>query len=385
MMQSRSSTGSQGARRRPTSVLDSPLLAFLRQPDIVDGLDLRSWDELLVAARSANLAGRVAEAVMQRGGLPSVPAPVQPHIVSATRLSAHQREAIAHECRELEAALSPLNVPVVLLKGAAYVMTGRRAALGRLFGDIDILVPRVSLNQTEAALMLRGWSVGSLDPYDNRYYRRWMHELPPMTHRERGTALDVHHHVLPLTARWTTDVESLLARRIAIPGSMFSALAPEDMVVHSAVHLFHEGQLRNGLRDLSDLDALLREFNELHPGFATRVVARALELGLAWPVDLALHLCTELLLTPIDPSTMDEIRRRSGLGDLHRQLLCAAYRRALLPAYPATRTLAVPMARALLYVRAHALRMPLPRLAWHLVRKAVLRTVKHSSRMGTMA
>ncbi|MFO1325788.1 MAG: nucleotidyltransferase family protein [Rubrivivax sp.] len=348
-------------------------------------MNLKAWDDLLVAARSANLAGRVADVVMQRGGLPSVPAPVRPHILTATRLSLHQREAIARECRELEAALAPLRVPVLLLKGAAYVMSGRQAAHGRLFGDIDILVPRVSLNEAEAALMRRGWSVGPMDPYDIRYYRRWMHELPPMTHRERGTALDVHHHILPLTARWTTDVEALLARREPVPGSIFSTLAPEDLVVHSAVHLFHEGQLRNGLRDLCDLDALLREFGEGRPGFAASVVSRSVELGLAWPVDLALHLCVELLLTPVDAATLDEVRRRSGLGRAHRALLSWAYRRALLPAYPPQHAPAVALARALLYLRAHALRMPPHRLAWHLARKAVLRTVKHSSRAGPMA
>ncbi len=38
------------------------------------------------------------------------------------------------------------------------------------------------------------------DPYDDLYYRRWMHELPPLVHSERGQLVDVHHTILPLTA-----------------------------------------------------------------------------------------------------------------------------------------------------------------------------------------
>ena len=37
--------------------------------------------------------------------------------------------------------------------------------------------------------------------YDQRYYREWMHELPPLLHVRRQTALDVHHAIAPETAR----------------------------------------------------------------------------------------------------------------------------------------------------------------------------------------
>lgn len=361
------------------------MLAFLRQPERLLDLEMPEWDSLLTAARNTNLAGRIADVVDRNGWWDALPTPVRPHILTASRLGNHQREAIARECRELESALAPLGVPLLLLKGTAYAMSGRDAARGRLFGDIDILVPRASLNEIEAALMLRGWSAGPIDPYDNRYYRQWMHELPPLTQRERGTVLDVHHHILPLTARWKIDVEALLSRRVAVPGSAFSVLAPEDMVIHSAVHLFHEGQLRNGLRDLCDLDALLRELSADRSDFVNSVLTRAIELGLAWPVDLALHLCSELLATPVPQPALSEARRRSGLGHVHRQWLLAAYRRALLPTYPPDGRPTVAAARLLLYLRAHALRMPIHQLGWHLARKAVLRTVKHTSRIEPKA
>ena len=53
----------------------------------------------------------------------------------------------------------------------------------------------------EAALMLDGWASGHRSAYDQRYYRTWMHELPPMQHIQRGTVLDVHHAIAPLMPR----------------------------------------------------------------------------------------------------------------------------------------------------------------------------------------
>ena len=57
--------------------------------------------------------------------------------------------------------------------------------------------------------MLGGWATTHHDPYDQRYYRRWMHELPPMLHIRRMTLLDVHHAIVPATADLKPSSEAL--------------------------------------------------------------------------------------------------------------------------------------------------------------------------------
>ena len=59
---------------------------------------------------------------------------------------------------------------------------------GRRVADIDLLVSELDLSAAEAMLKCRGWDFSILDPYDERFYREWMHELPPMIHRERHSA-----------------------------------------------------------------------------------------------------------------------------------------------------------------------------------------------------
>ena len=181
------------------------------------------------------------------------------------------------EVGKIHAALSAAGIPCMLLKGAAYEAVGASPAGGRLFGDVDVMVPHEQLLATETALVKNGWMTTKLDAYDQRYYRKWMHEIPPMLHLKRRTAIDVHHTILPPTAALKPDPAKLWERAVGVPGKpALYVLSPEDMVLHSATHLFHDGEFENGLRDLVDLDALLNQ-NAGAEGFWPRLVARASE------------------------------------------------------------------------------------------------------------
>lgn len=353
-----------------------PLLDLLESPERGAGLPLQDWDTVLRLARRTNLTGRLAETLAASGVLERLPAPVQPHLQAALALSAHQRQAIVWEARHVAAALAPLNLQVVLLKGAGYAAANLRAARGRLYGDVDILVAERRLPEVEAALMLHGWGSGHVDPYDDRYYRRWMHELPPMVHRKRGTLVDVHHNILPRTARGTPLADRLLQAAVVPAGSAFAVLAPADMVIHSATHLFHEGELGNGLRDLLDLADLVTEFAASDAAFWPALIERAGELGLVWPLRLAFRYLERILDYPVPPQAI------AGLGrtPLADRLRDAIYVPGFRPAHPLCDSPATAAARVLLYLRGHMLRMPPGLLLAHLGRKAVMRLFKSSSR-----
>src|SRR3546814_12858161 len=86
-----------------------------------------------------------------------------------------------------------------------------------------------------------------------------MHELPPLIHKERDRMIDVHHTILPLTARQTPDAEVMIADSVALGDGLF-VLSPEDMVLHCVAHLFADGDLAGGLRNLWDFHCLLEAF-----------------------------------------------------------------------------------------------------------------------------
>lgn len=248
-----------------------------REAPVLSGAE---WETLLSQARAARLSARLARLFEQRGWMSGVPTAPRRHLESARRVAAHLHQDVRFEIDKLKAALERVPTPIVLLKGAAYVAAGLPPADGRLFSDIDILVAREQLRAVESALFGAGWIAEKLSPYDDRYYREWMHELPPLQHVMRQTTLDVHHTITPPTSRFAVDGAPLLARCRPMPGeTRLSVLAPADMVLHSAVHLLQDGEFSGGLRDLLDLNDLLLHFGG-DETFWPDLLARAGELGL---------------------------------------------------------------------------------------------------------
>lgn len=341
----------------------------LRQPDKALSLSPTEWDLLIRQARHADLLAHIYALLDEKGLIASIPAKPLAHLESADTVVKRHAQAIRWEVLNLGKALETIDLPVVLLKGAAYLLAELPPARGRIFSDVDILVPKDQLNQAEATLRLHGWAASHHDAYDQRYYRTWMHELPPMMHIQRQSVVDVHHNILPETARFHPDPEKLLASAItAGDDPSIKALAPVDMVLHSATHLFHEGELEHGLRDLADLDSLLRHFG-ISPSFWVDMAARAQEMELTRPLFYALHYASQIFGTPLPASitkSMKHFRPRWPLVSI----MDALYGRALAPVHPSCSDWLMGFARWALYIRSHWLRMPTGLLAKHLFHKA---------------
>jgi len=321
-------------------------------------------------ARRAGLLARLRAVLAERGLLERVPEAVRAHLDADWTLAERHAASVRWEVNRIQEALVPAGVPIILLKGAAYVMAELPPARGRLFHDVDIMVPKGALDDAERALVRHRWRTTHLDPYDQKYYRKWMHELPPMQHARRKTVLDVHHNILPETARLRPDAARLLEAAEPLAGhEELYVLAPADMVLHSATHLFHDGELEQGLRDLVDLDALLRHFGA-GPGFWPRLLERAGALDLGRPLHYALRYAARLLATPV-PAEALAAAREAGPPRALEPLLDALFLRGLAPPHEDCDDALSGAARWLLYVRSHYLRMPPHLLVPHLARKAL--------------
>ena len=346
---------------------------LLRRPENFAGLAADRWDLAIRQARQAGILARLCFQLDDLGTLARVPEKPRAHLEAARTLALKHARDVRWEVTCLCRALAGCDVPITLLKGAAYLLADLPPARGRLFADIDILVPRSRIDEVESVLGAADWAPAVKDAYDQRYYRRWTHQIPPLQHVRRRSVLDVHHTIVPPTARAPVEAAALATASLPLGyDGRLRILAPADMVLHSAVHLFNEGEFDRGLRDLLDLLDLLNHFGD-RPGFWEKLVSRAEILGLTRPLYLSLRYLDRILGLP-QPDELGEAVLRWQPSAPRRAVLDALFDRALLPDHDSCDDYLTSTARRLLYVRSHYLRMPLHLLLPHLVRKGFRQT-----------
>ncbi len=347
------------------------LIHALRDPLIMGGFSTDQWDICLRQARQARLLGRLCILLEQARPVPELPRKAIDLLEAARKVAADHERAVRWEVNRIESALGSLEVPVVLLKGAAYVMLGLPAARGRLHSDVDILVSKDKIALVESTLLQQGWEATKHDSYDDHYYRAWSHELPPLQHKERKTIVDIHHNILPVTGRLHPDPRLLLASAEDLPGTMFKVLAPADMLLHSAAHMFQDGELAGSLRDLIDLDDLLRDFGAAKR-FWEALISRARQLDLVRPLFYSLRFARSFFDTPV-PFEVIKTAAQGAPPALIVSVMDSLVHRALAPAPPDGKSLGARFAQSALYLRSHWLRMPPLLLFRHLLHKSFRR------------
>ena len=348
------------------------LLRLVAEPGAARDLSLDEWDRVVRTGRAARLLATLRQRLDEGGALADVPAPVRNHLDSEAAVARYRKQMALRDLHQLAGVLAPVAGPIVLLKGAAYIAQGLRIADGRVVSDVDLMVPREWLADVEARLLEAGWEVGEVDPYDERYYRDWSHEVPPMRYPGSLLELDLHHAILPPIARVRADPAPLFAASLPAAGTMFRVLAPEDQIAHACVHVFVDSNLADRLRDVVDLDGLLRQF-AAQPGFWVRLCARAAELGLGRGVWYGLRYASLLVATPV-PDFVWERMAAHAPGAIVRGFMDWLVANALAP-LPLERSppIAARLARGLANLRYFWIRMPLPILLRHAAVKGLRR------------
>lgn len=326
-----------------------PLIQTLCEPGYTQSLDGTGWTNLISMARAESLIGTLAHQLQNL----DVPAEVKSALDDEIEAHDLVKQKALWEAECARRALSGYDGKVVLMKGTAYVAANLDAGIGRSIGDLDIMVARDDLQQVEKLLLEAGWEWVKPDPYDDQYYRQYMHELPPLIHRERDRMIDVHHTTLPLTARPTPDAEAILDNAQQLANGLY-IMSPEDMVLHAVAHLLADGDLAGGLRNLWDIDRLVRQFSDADEEFWTNIGIRAKTHQLTPHLARALRLAARIYGTPVykyragetkfsDYLYVNRLLARDGFGrETHKAI------------------------RHAFFIRSHWLRMPPMMLARHL-------------------
>jgi hypothetical protein len=350
--------------------LGAELMQLLAHPENAKHVSGQRSTDLISLARRELVLGHLADEIIQAGLMAQLEPRLQDILLDGLRDARHSHGHARGEARFVAAALIGLSCPVIILKGSAYVIAGLRAGGGRRAGDLDILIPRSFLGAAEISLQAAGFHMMVKDAYDENYYRVLMHELPPFQHIERKSLIDVHHTILPLTARVQPNAKALIADCVSLGEGLYR-LNNADTVLHSAAHWIQDGDLNGGLRNLHDIHRLLTEFSmaeRFWQQLAERAALHSLQRSLYYAVQMSHKLfhtavpekAWKLLESgkpnPVTASIMEWMieQRLAGVGLGRQSLACKFASRGL-------------------YIRSHWLRMPPMMILTHLARKLWMR------------
>ncbi|MCP5382879.1 MAG: nucleotidyltransferase family protein [Kordiimonadaceae bacterium] len=341
------------------------LIRVLKNPELMTSLDASEWNALLSEARISNLAGRVAADAESLKIIDLLPAKVQNLFKSFTYNSLSSARMIRWEMNRVMRALKGSDEKVILLKGAAYLDKGLSCTRGRISVDLDILVPKKRIDWVEEKFIAAGWQHQLDNDYDQKFYREYAHELPPMVHPDRRISIDVHHSILPVTSRVSPDMSKLIKDAVKSK-SGFYTFSDVDIILHSVVHQFQDGELRSSLRNLLEQHDMLNEFGK-NAGFWEKLVPRAIELGLTRALYYALRYTQMIMGTEIPDTVMADIRPY-GPNPIVRNIMDWMVPGVISPSFGIT-GFARWVAANGLYIRSHWLRMPPLLLTRHLTIK----------------
>uniref|UniRef100_A0A486XP03 Nucleotidyltransferase family protein n=1 Tax=Rheinheimera sp. BAL341 TaxID=1708203 RepID=A0A486XP03_9GAMM len=241
-------------------MLSRLLLAFFNTPEqFVQQATAQQWTDFLQQSREHGLGARFYYVLEKKQLLEKVPTQVRLHGESAAYYAQKQQHSLFFELQQLEALFSAAKCPCLLLKGAAYRALALPVGHGRLFADIDILVPAAQLKPIRDKLFFNGFSEGTISDYDRHYYLNWSHQNPPLRHFQRGTVIDLHHHIYPTASAKKIDISPLFQHAEPLAGSVFSVPKAAHLFIHAAVHLFYQEETHKLVKDIIDLNDLLLE------------------------------------------------------------------------------------------------------------------------------
>ncbi|MDT3677845.1 MAG: nucleotidyltransferase family protein [Burkholderiaceae bacterium] len=309
------------------------LLSLMADPLQSPQPTLAEWDRLVRLARLGSVASLLHARYEAADALDALPAPVARQLHSERTVAEYRIQMTKWNLEHVCDVLGPLGTELVLLKGSAYVAQEAPWGRGRLTSDIDLMVRVAEIGRVEEALRAAGWHFGLISDYDERYYREWSHELPPLMHPERAMPIDLHHTILPVTSRLRPDADALVAASVALPGTPLRVLAPEDQVLHTCCHLFEDSDMWHQLRDLLDLDAMLRQGAE-RADFDEGLAASVSLHGLQRPLHYGLRYAHRFLSSPVPRHSAREAARRAQPSAAGATLMDALVARSLLPASP---------------------------------------------------
>ena len=333
-------------------------------PESALALTPKQWQQLVLILRHQQLLACYSATFKQAGIFGQIPTQTQRHFLNADVLAENHKKQVLFEASELKRELADKPQYLIFLKGAGYTLSGAQVGDTRIYNDIDILTDKQSIDGIEKRLCLFGWLPEELTEHDEKYYRKWAHEIPPLRHGKRGTIVDIHHNIVPIISGRHLDADKFASNSVTTEDG-YQILSFAAMTLHSLIHLFFNEDVKKGYRDLIDIHTLMT-FHSDNDYWQT-LLSLAKETGFQLELFLACRYAPKILQTVIPEFVQDEL---SQFCPWNIVFLDFMYEKALKPNHSVCQSRFFKAAEFMILIRGHFQKMPLHILIYHLLSKA---------------
>jgi len=278
------------------------LIKFYRSPEQYVA-QCTNYTALITQARDQAMLGSICYRLQQQGL--TVPKNVYRHFLSGKVFADKHHLACFNELNELCSDLTDCELKLILVKGIAYKLRGLQVSKGRTFSDIDILVAKDQFDKAVLVLKNCGFVEQTLSTYDRNYYLNWSHQYPPLFHYFRGTGIDLHHGITPVTSKTKIVTTDYVATAYHLEGLPYYLPSDAYLFIHAAVHLFLQEEFHKLAKDLCELNELGRELQQ-NPAWTAELWHAATQSGTTGTVYIALHVLHTLFQQNWSTSTLAE-------------------------------------------------------------------------------
>ncbi|MBE1287803.1 MAG: hypothetical protein GJ671_08825 [Alteromonadaceae bacterium] len=327
------------------------------------------WSGIVQLLRHEKLLARYGYRMADHHLLEQLPLPVQHHFNNAMDVTARHIHQVHHTVKHIHRLLGE-SYPMIVLKGAAYTLLGDVVSRGRIYSDIDIWVQQADIAGAEQQLKLTGWFRDEMDDYDERYYREWAHEIPPMYHGASGAVLDMHHNIVPPVSGRAVDV-SFFTQHTEVTASGVRVLSLPARTLHSTIHLLFNEECEYALRDLTDLVLMFEQFS-LDDWYG--YLALAEQTGFAREGVMAITLCQNMLNLSVPDAIVKQALPIQK--EVSTRVLVALYQRIMASSHPLVASRLSKVCETFIWLRGHYLKMPWTLLLYHIMMKAYRSTAQ---------
>jgi len=249
---------------------DGPYLGFLVACLGLDGkppappslLSRWSWDKLVQTAANETVLSAMHDSLTGLGLAHKLPVDVVNLFVTVKELNLERNKRILSDLKSIAGLFNKVGIEPVVLKGAAYLLSGVYADLStRYLSDLDLLLPESDFPVAIEILKSQGYVCQDAHPVEkivgNAYPPLWRpYSVEIDLHR--SIAVGVTKSLLPGSEVLSSSViQELDGVRLRIP-------SPEHLVihhiVHSQIHDFYPQRIRPPLQNMYDMVLLQRRF-----------------------------------------------------------------------------------------------------------------------------